>query len=392
MKRKILFLVLGSFLLTGAASAAAAGLWGAYKGNPVIKVKVDGQDYKTSGVPPVSLNGQVMLPLNVLKQLGINYTYDSKKLTANIEKPDPSKAIDKQSRSALGSLGSVQLSSAGGKVSAFASFTKIKDEDADWDLIFEKFRQLAQMDADTIGIDYVDADGTWIGSVSIDRGAVLDYESGKTADISDRFVVSGHLFKPVLSTKEIGKLQNAVGVVLTYDSDGEPLAQGSGFVVNGNLFITNHHVVEDASKIVVKLDGVTYDVSDWYYFDSEDLDLYGVLLSTSYDSGGAATGTLPAHSLDYTTQVPEIGEKVYAIGSPQGFENTLTEGIVSSIRTYDGVTYIQHTADTDHGSSGGVLLNEKGEAIGVTSMGVDGTSLDFAIPMKYVQRELDQAE
>ncbi|MBO9596207.1 MAG: serine protease, partial [Cohnella sp.] len=197
-------------------------------------------------------------------------------------------------------------------------------------------------------------------------------------------------FKPVLTSKEIGKLQNAVGVVLTYDEDGEPLAQGSGFVIDDDVFVTNYHVVEDASKIIVKLDGIDYDITDWYYFQNEEADLYGVRLSTKYSANGDPIGLSPSYSLDYNTAIPAIGEKVYAIGSPQGLENTLSEGIVSSIRTYDGMTYIQHTADIDHGSSGGVLLNEKGDVIGVTSMGVDGTSLEFAIPIKYVAKELNR--
>jgi hypothetical protein len=87
VKKKIILIVMASFLLTGVVSAAS--LWGSYKGNAIIKVNVNDKQYTTKGVPPVSLNGQVMIPLNILKQLGITYTYDSKKMTANITKPEP---------------------------------------------------------------------------------------------------------------------------------------------------------------------------------------------------------------------------------------------------------------------------------------------------------------
>lgn len=367
---------------------SAASLWGNYKGFAIVKAFVAGKEYKAS-TPPILVNGQVMVPLNLLKSAGVKYAYDSKKQTVSVDKV-PAAAPADPLKGVLKSLGDVHFTMVGGKTTAYVYFERIDDEDSDWPLIDSKFQQLAKLNADNIEVDYTDEDGSLIGTVSIARSIYNDFQSGKLADISELWTVTGNLFKPVLTTKEIGKLQNAVGVVLTYDENGKPLAQGSGFVINDDVFVTNYHVVEDASKIVVKLDDVEYDVTDWYYFKNENADLYGVILSSKYSASGRAIGTPPAYSLEYNTAIPQVGEKVYAIGSPQGFENTLSEGIVSSIRSYDGLTYIQHTADTDHGSSGGVLLNEKGEVIGVTSMGVDGTSLDFAIPIKYVIKELNK--
>lgn len=195
--------------------------------------------------------------------------------------------------------------------------------------------------------------------------------------------------KKVLSTKEIAKLMDRVGYVESYDKNGTTYSSGSGFVISGGLFITNYHVVKDGYGITVKLDGEVYNNNGWYWMKNEITDLYGTYLSTSYTPTGTINGKVPTKSLPYNVDIPEVGETIYAIGSPFGLENTISVGIVSGIREDNGVTMIQHTADTDHGSSGGALLNEYGEVIGVTSSGVEGSNLEFAIPIKYVIDELN---
>lgn len=85
MKRKIITIVAASCLIMGTVSAAS--LWGSYKGNAIVKVNVDGKQNKYIGAPAITYNNKVMLPIETLKQLGVTYTYDSKKLTASITKP-----------------------------------------------------------------------------------------------------------------------------------------------------------------------------------------------------------------------------------------------------------------------------------------------------------------
>lgn len=196
--------------------------------------------------------------------------------------------------------------------------------------------------------------------------------------------------KKVLSAKEIAQLMDRVGYVISYDNQGNPISSGSGFTLAGGIFITNHHVVENSSGILVKLDGTVYDSNGWYKFDNPTTDIFGVFLSTSYNENGGITGISPSKYLNYDVNLPEVGDKVYAIGSPQGLENSLSEGIISGIRTIDGITTIQHTADIDHGSSGGALLDEYGNVIGVTNAGISGGNLEFAIPIKYVIDELNK--
>jgi serine protease Do len=196
-----------------------------------------------------------------------------------------------------------------------------------------------------------------------------------------------------LTAKEIYATAVAVGYVEVLDEFEEPVCSGSGFMVYPNYFVTNSHVASCSTtgKLVVKIAGSVYHNGDegWYHFDNADRDLYGTVISTSFDEEGYATGDSPPTVFNIvSTELPEIGDKIYAIGSPQGLENSISEGIVSGIREQDGMTYIQHTADIDHGSSGGVLLDQYGYVIGITSSGIEGSNLEFAIPILYLKEEL----
>ena len=85
-----------------------------------------------------------------------------------------------------------------------------------------------------------------------------------------------------------------------------------------------------------------------------------------------------------------IGEKVYVAGNPKGLEGTFSDGIISRISTQGNRKRLQMTAPISPGSSGGPVLNSKGEVIGVAFMTLrGGQNLNFAIPSKYVKTLLD---
>ena len=84
----------------------------------------------------------------------------------------------------------------------------------------------------------------------------------------------------------------------------------------------------------------------------------------------------------------QVGEEVVAIGNPLSLESTVSNGIVSAIRTVEeeGGKFLQITAPISHGSSGGPLLNMAGEVVGITSAGImGGENLNFAIPIDDVK-------
>lgn len=172
-----------------------------------------------------------------------------------------------------------------------------------------------------------------------------------------------------LSSIEIGKLADAVVMIEATGFDGS-MWTGSGFytTTTGHI-VTNYHVVNGASKITIKEnDGTLYNGVVKVIGYSEPWDL-AVL-----DIEKTPKMILKTSNSDSVV----LGQEVYAIGSPLGLQNTMSSGIISSVR--DGI--FQITAPISHGSSGGVLLNTKGEAIGVTYAGInEGENLGFAIPI-----------
>ena len=163
------------------------------------------------------------------------------------------------------------------------------------------------------------------------------------------------------------------------DKNGKTLGIGSGFFVQPNLIATNHHVIEGAAKGTAKLVGkyTTYNIEGVTATDkANDLALLKV---TAY-------GIKPL-SLGDSNSV-RIGETVYVAGNPKGLEGTFSDGIISSLRNKNTKERFQMTAPISPGSSGGPVLNRKGEVIGVSFAqyrALDAQNLNFAIPSKYLK-------
>ena len=159
------------------------------------------------------------------------------------------------------------------------------------------------------------------------------------------------------------------------DANGQQLSLGSGFFIGNGQIASNFHVIEGASRGYAKLiDGDTkYDIDGVLAVDMKH-DL--VILKVSAQS--------PALSLGDSEAV-QIGDSVYAVGNPKGLEGTFSQGIISSIREIESANLLQITAPISPGSSGGPVLNGKGEVIGVSVATFrGGQNLNFAIPADYL--------
>ena len=169
------------------------------------------------------------------------------------------------------------------------------------------------------------------------------------------------------------------------DKNGKTLGIGSGFFVKPNLIATNYHVIEGAAKGTAKLVGkyITYNIEGVTATDkTNDLALLKV---TAY-------GIKPLSLGD--SDVVRIGETVYVAGNPKGLEGTFSDGIISSRRDKLTKERLQMTAPISPGSSGGPVLNRKGEVIGISVAGhqaLDAQNLNFAIPSKYLRKLLEQS-
>lgn len=171
----------------------------------------------------------------------------------------------------------------------------------------------------------------------------------------------------------------AVALVVASDQAGNPIAQGSGFVVSSaGQLVTNYHVIDGAASVLAKFpNGAFYPVDGILAVDIQK-DLAVVKLS------GSGFEWLPLADSSRAL----VGEAVLAIGSPLALEATVSNGIISAIRELEGqnLTIIQTTAPISPGSSGGALLNRNGEVLGVTSFQfVKGENLNFAVSAEHIK-------
>jgi S1-C subfamily serine protease len=155
----------------------------------------------------------------------------------------------------------------------------------------------------------------------------------------------------------------------------------SGFVIKSNgIIITNHHVVDGATAMAVK-------------FPSGEIYRSVYLLSSDPDNDLAFLKIdavdLPTIPLGNSNDV-QVGDEVLLVGAPKGLEQTVSNGLISGSRVEGGVRVLQTSAAASPGSSGGPLLNRRGESIGVMSFKVlNGENLNFTIPINYVRGKLD---
>ena len=190
----------------------------------------------------------------------------------------------------------------------------------------------------------------------------------------------------VLTSREIfEKCAPAVFFIETFDVSGEAYATGSGFFIDAcGIAVTNHHVLKNAvSATATLMDGSVCPIAGVLYFDREKD--FAVIKVDGEGFEALEAGDASALS---------GGDVCYAIGSPKGLQNTISDGIISNpSRTDLDRELIQTTAPISSGSSGGALLNEFGEAVGVTTSSlVSGQNLNFAIPINgIVDREKIQA-
>jgi tetratricopeptide (TPR) repeat protein len=168
----------------------------------------------------------------------------------------------------------------------------------------------------------------------------------------------------------------AIVTVIGYDPNGKPRQMGSGFFVEKSHIVTNFHVIDGTRLIKVKTyDGAFHSATLSSEDQSRDLAL--IKVGDQYAS---------RRQLSISKHPPEIGERIIAIGNPMGLEQTVSDGIISAIREVSRkLDLIQITAPISPGSSGGPVLNLRGEVIGVSTLFfAKGQSLNFAVSGKYI--------
>ena len=172
------------------------------------------------------------------------------------------------------------------------------------------------------------------------------------------------------------RCNSAVFYVLT--TDGQHQYQGSGFFVTANgRAVSNYHVFQ----------GTLMGGEEIYLTDGRKLKISKVIhKSEKYDFIVFDVKTSkPVNYIPLSTHKNKIGDEIFAIGSPRGLDNTFSQGQISQIRPNEDYQ-LQINVPIDHGSSGGALINRFGEAIGITSAGLNSTAnLNFAVDIERVR-------
>lgn len=196
---------------------------------------------------------------------------------------------------------------------------------------------------------------------------------------------------PIRTIKEL-TLKFGEGVVLVQTPSG----LGSGFIIDDRGYcVTNYHVVEQETRIAATI----FHRNDAGEFVRRRIDDVNIIaLNPFFD---LALLQVPVQKdvqfqhvyLARNNELRE-GDEVFAIGNPLGLERSVSQGIVSTRnRNFNGITFIQTTAEINPGNSGGPLFNLRGEVVGVTNMKLQfSEGLGFAIPIAYVKHFLDNRD
>ena len=166
------------------------------------------------------------------------------------------------------------------------------------------------------------------------------------------------------------------------DASGRAVSIGSGFFVLPDVVVTSLHVIERTTGGYAKRvgDDTHYPIAGVVAVDeAHDLALVKIT--------GASAEPLRLGQAELVA----VGDRVFTIGNPRGYEGTFSEGIVSAIRASGIARLLQVTTPIARGSSGGPVVNAQGDVIGITAALVEGEqNLNFALSVSYLRPLLDR--
>jgi serine protease Do len=209
-------------------------------------------------------------------------------------------------------------------------------------------------------------------------------------NVAPQFYTANALASPA---RDVSSLVKQIGEAVVQVRTPEGL--GSGFFINADGYlITNFHVIEGETELSVEV----------YHQNNGQLqrDTYKqvriVAINKFHDLSLLKIEDKNAPKFKYVTlgnsEALNVGDSVFAIGSPLGLERTVTQGILSTkTRELEGELYLQTSTQINPGNSGGPLFNLAGEVVGVTNMKITfGEGLGFAIPVELVKNFLDHRD
>lgn len=203
--------------------------------------------------------------------------------------------------------------------------------------------------------------------------------------LANALIIFSTLIVQAQLTELVAKKEKAIFAVYTYDEYGSPSGMGTGFFIDGKgTGITNFHVLDGASKAIIKLsDNSNYDITK-ILASNQEADLVRFSIDNPTNK-----------SFSYLTlsqTVPLKGQKIFVIGNPEGLQSSVSEGIVSSIRELEGFgNIIQITAPISPGSSGSPIMTMEGNVVAVATFQFkEGQNLNFGIESDKIKDLLEK--
>ncbi len=171
-----------------------------------------------------------------------------------------------------------------------------------------------------------------------------------------------------------------VVTVRKYDASGLETGAGSGFIIADGRVVTNAHVVCEAAWVEI------YNQDDQIIGSAP----YALAVNARSDLVVLPLWHSPQPGLQLSSAVAEVGQDIWVFGAPLGLSGTVSRGIVSSYRAINDLERLQITAPVSAGSSGGPIVNNSGEVVGVVlSVLTEGQNLNFAVPVADLLALLD---
>lgn len=194
-----------------------------------------------------------------------------------------------------------------------------------------------------------------------------------------------------MTPAELFKKLSPSVVTISFSAAAGLSGGGTGFLIDDEGTIaTNHHVISSAKQLRIKFANGALFQSVELLAENPDRDL--ALLRIKLDEPEEGSPKVEAEPLDLgDSDAVVVGERAVAIGNPLGLEHTLTDGLISSRRMYQGKPWIQMSVPVSPGNSGGPLFNLKGEVIGVITAQILGgfggraQNLNLAVPVNALK-------
>ena len=200
--------------------------------------------------------------------------------------------------------------------------------------------------------------------------------------ISILFFSNTACFADVDTVKLVKQTMPSLVLVELYDENDKFVGHGSGFfVTNNGDVLTNAHVARGGTKCVIRTnDGMSHQGQIKAIHNGQDIALL-CISSNKYKP------------LKIYTATPQAGAYAVALGAPLGYTNTVSDGLVSGIRNIKGYNFLQVSCPISPGSSGGPIVNEQGQVIGMSTFILDGgNNMSFCVPSQQMKMFVEQSK